>query len=124
LASLVAAFVSGDSSVQDGDVLVDIPLKRRLASPDEMSEDTHQERGARPSLWVERRGPLTKVSREWIDIGQYSPLAGALGRFEDHSSRKIRIFAADELVERWSVRTRYQIEDGLYEAVADFTHSW
>jgi hypothetical protein len=88
--------------VRPGDILVDIPLKKRLrdaylgeeATTESM--DTPADAGSRPTMWVHRRsrsGP-----EKWQDLFHYSPLAGLLGKVEDHSGRKVRVFMSRELL--------------------------
>lgn len=88
----------------DGEILLDVPLKRRLrgaAAELEAIHETKAERGAAASvIWVCRREHLTKQFADWVDLNEYSPLVGALGELEDRTARKIRLFMHADLLDR------------------------
>jgi hypothetical protein len=102
--------LSHAASVCPGEILVDIPLKKRLRQSAQINEedstetaDTVASSGSRPSLWVRTK---TRPKREkWQDLFTCSPLASLLGAIEDHSGRKIRVFLSRELLDRLPART-------------------
>jgi HD superfamily phosphohydrolase len=104
LTSLIIGRLPAACKIQPGEILVDIPLKKRLrrshSSRKEAREtsDTAADAGSRPSMWVRMRNRGARA--EWQDLLECSPLAALLGRIEDHSGRKIRVFASRELMNR------------------------
>jgi hypothetical protein len=97
----VNTWCSTHAKVRPGDVLVDIPLKKRfrdaMAGEDATTEpmDTPAEVDSRRSMWVKMRSG--SVGGRWQDLHRQSPLAAMLSEVEDHSGRKIRIFLSREL---------------------------
>jgi hypothetical protein len=126
LIQAVKDFLPAGAGAKAGEILVDVPLKRRLrtAGAHDALAETHAERGTRTKLWVCCRGQLTKQVQRWLDITEYSPLAGRMGEVEDHSGRKIRIFLASELLDRLSLGARPHIEAELTRHVKAATHGW
>lgn len=96
---LIEAELPRGVSVRQGDILLDVPMKRRLRRLDAAGgfvEDTVAEGGARPTLRVRRRDRDGKTW--WQELHSHSPLARSLGAMEDHSGRKIRVFLSTDLV--------------------------
>ena len=104
----VSSQLPGGVQAKEGEVLVDIPLKKRLRNETEADEsaDTSAEAAARPVVWVRKRG--RDGAHRWRDLNSCSPLAARLGMIEDHSGRKIRVFANDRILDRLDLRTRQQ----------------
>ena len=109
-----------------GDILVDIPLKRRLHGIGARGIEppiTKGEKGAKAKVWVCLRNPLTKQIVGWKDLLEYSPLAANLADIEDHSGRKVRVFFSRSLLnqapEDWSY-----IEDNMLEWVKTGVATW
>lgn len=101
------------TNAREGEILVDIPLKRRVGegTEDDGLRDTQAEAGARSTLWVRR-----KQSGRWVRMIDCSPLAAMLGRVEDHSGRRIRVFMSRPLLERAS-KTDEQLAERIREVV-------
>jgi HD superfamily phosphohydrolase len=105
-------------AVRDGDILVDVPLKKRLRNaqtgPESTTEtaETAADAGSKPPVWVRRRSRLG--AERWKDLYSYSPLAGLLGRIEDHSGRKMRVFVSRALLERMSAQAKEALHTEVY----------
>jgi uncharacterized protein len=121
LIDAIAGFLPRSAQPQHGEILIDIPLKRRLRSAgaeDVKMDETAAERGTQARVWVCVRGPSTKEIKRWVDLMEYSPLAGKMGHVEDSIGRRIRVFFARSLIQRLTVpRDLAYIEDHLLEAL-------
>ena len=117
MAAGIAGHLPTAYRVRDGDVLIDVPLKKRLRNAQIGSEsttetaDTAADAGSKPGIWVRRRSRLG--AEKWKDLYAYSPLAGLLGKVEDHSGRKIRVFISRELLRRMSPQAQEALPDEI-----------
>lgn len=123
----IAEFLPRGIRPKHGEILVDVPLKRRLHNLREQGTgivEAQAERSVRPKLWVCCRGQLTKENQTWIELHQYSPLAKRLGAIEDLSARKIRIFFASSLLGRLDIKDKLKIESQIFEHLVEVTRKW
>ena len=120
-----------DAGVLRGDILVDVPLKRRLHG---LLLGTSQKLGATKSevgiqkskVWVSLKSPVTKKvapESQWPELHSYSPLVGSIQRVEDHSGRKVRIFFSKELLDHLGDNGS-SVEDHMMEWVIKAVQDW
>ena len=110
-----------------GQVLIDIPLKRRLRGTRGQTAnlmETQAERGTATKVWVCCRRPLTKEVVAWVELADVSPLAARFGEVEDHSGRKIRIFAARSLLGQLSLNQQRNLEAEVFGCLTKVTQAW
>jgi len=88
--------------VKDGEILIDIPLKKRLRNENEPSGFdvvTRSESGISSVLWIRKRDHLRR-KQSWLPLREASQLIQYLSSIEDHSGRKIRVFLSRDLLVR------------------------
>jgi HD superfamily phosphohydrolase/serine/threonine protein kinase len=114
--------------VNDGDVLVDIPLKPRLRWATQRRDrrfETVSEAGeGSTSLWVRTRRVGTKEPQGWARLQDYSPLAAAFAATEEVSGRKIRVFVSRRVVSRMSATALSNAAELIAHVVAEASQSW
>jgi hypothetical protein len=98
----VVEALPGRAAPRRGEVLIDIPMKKRILEsvPSSLTrpEDTETEAGRREPLWVKLVGGGT--APRWVLLEEYTPLVKALADAEDLKARKVRVFFASSLLER------------------------
>lgn len=105
LTQAIGEGLSARASPKRGEILLDVPLKRRLRGAGEelqsLDDETKAERGAAGGpLWVCCRDHFTKQPVSWVPLSVYSPVIGALGQLEDRTARKVRVFMHNDLLVR------------------------
>jgi hypothetical protein len=103
-----------------GDVLIDIPLKGRLAK----DQETLKEAGRSEPLYVCCRWPFRKDFSSWVKMEDYSPLAKTLRSAEAYSGRKIRVFFSRSLCSRLSPSEMKEAEREMPNWLAKATNEW
>jgi hypothetical protein len=103
--------------VREGEILIDIPLKKRLRAANESYLDTTAEAGSRPLLMVRQSRRFESPQVSWVTLSRVSPLSDVLGNIEDYSGRKIRVFFSNELIGRIDRRQHQRVASIVYEAL-------
>lgn len=124
----IADVLPGGAHPMPGEILFDVPLKRRLRLPLDGSRgedmDSVAESGARPRLWVCRRDSATGQILGWDNLHHRSELAKTLGRIEDHSGRMIRVFFSRGLVDRLQAPLVERLNADIARAISTNTNKW
>src|SRR3989344_780853 len=106
---------------RDGDILVDVPLKPRLATS---NRETAAEQGRAVPLYVKCHWPLTKRFRTWITLEEYSPLAQAVRKTEESVGMPFRVFFSRDLLDKLSSADMERIELTLHDVIVEVTAHW
>lgn len=114
------------SSPKAGEILLDVPLKRRLKNARIKSalRETTGDAALRQKVLVCCRHPLTREIKEWVDLYDYSVLANHLGEMEDTAGRKIRLFMSIELLDRIPQSQKRDIEATLRQTIDRHSRLW
>lgn len=125
LAALADALPAGVRP-QPGEILLDVPLKRRLrqAGAGTPARETTSDATVNQKLFVCCRSPVTKEVREWVDIADRSVLAQHLGESEDHTGRKIRVFISRTLLDRLAPEVTHALEESVRRLLVAEAARW
>lgn len=86
-----------------GEVLIDVPMKKRLLESLAVSptkyRDTETEVGRREPLWVKLQS--RHLPGRWALLEDHTPLVATLADAEDLAARKVRVYFSRELLARW-----------------------
>jgi HD superfamily phosphohydrolase len=117
--------VPSHTGATDGELLLDIPLKRRLRPALSHSlKETVGEIGATSDLWVADRHHLTGRIAQWHTLEEFSGLAGRLGEIEDIHGREIRIFIHRRLYDTLAVHDREFLDRDFKADVVKAAIDW
>jgi hypothetical protein len=126
IASIEKTCIPLGVDVKKGDILIDIPLKKRFRERD--GGETAGEWGAKRSrLWICRRNSVTKMFEGWGSLESYSPIAEKLAELEDYSGRKIRVFFSRALLDRMEEKRRAclpTLARDLFDSINQATEKW
>lgn len=121
----LARQLPGRADVRAGEILLDVPLKRRQSpSGSAPDRETQAEAGVRPKLFVCRRNPVTRCPKGWDSFYDVSSFAKLLGPVEDESARLIRVFVANGVLDRLSESQAAHIPESFLEAIRESCRSW